>query len=48
MPGSTDSRHPIKLFTKSIYYTTWINTLLFFNDDEKEVHDWSIIKFARI
>ena len=21
--------------------TTWINTLLFFNDDEKEVHDWS-------
>lgn len=21
--------------------TTWINTLLFFNDDEKKVHDWS-------
>ncbi|MEH7308591.1 nuclease-related domain-containing protein [Neobacillus drentensis] len=21
--------------------TTWINTLVFFNDDEKEVHDWS-------
>ncbi|MDR7236539.1 nuclease-related domain-containing protein [Neobacillus drentensis] len=21
--------------------TTWINPLLFFNDDEKEVHDWS-------
>jgi hypothetical protein len=21
--------------------TTWINTLLFFNDDKKEVHDWS-------
>ncbi len=22
-------------------FTTWINPLLFFNDDEKEVHDWS-------
>ncbi|MFP5111706.1 nuclease-related domain-containing protein [Bacillaceae bacterium C204] len=21
--------------------TTWINTVVFFNDDEKEVHDWS-------
>ncbi|MFL6518508.1 MAG: hypothetical protein ACJ8GL_10560, partial [Bacillus sp. (in: firmicutes)] len=21
--------------------TTWLNTLIFFNDDEKELHDWS-------
>ena len=40
MPGSTDSRDPIKLLQRRDI-TTWINTLLFFNNDEKEVHDWS-------